>query len=103
MKTSQKNQRSAVTVEWTKSAKEQDLHYPRVSIATVHLLTQIQAEPLPAAKKAKGERNARSPSPNGCSIGPLITNKFVELRDGLYCVTWKGEIYINQLREAGLI
>ena len=98
-----KNQRSTVTVEWTKRAKAKDLHYPCVSIATVNLLTRIQAEPVPVAKKIKGEHNAKSPSPNGCSIGPLITNKFVELRDGLYCVTWKGTVYINQLREEGLL
>ena len=97
-----KNQKSSVTVEWTKAAKAKDLHYPCVSIATVNLLTRIQAEPVPVAQKVKGQKNIKAPLP-GASIGPLITNKFVELRDGLYCVTWKGDFYIKQLKEAGLI
>lgn len=98
-----KRQTSSVTIEWTKAAKKHDLHYPCVSIATVKLLQLIQAEPVPVAKKLKGEHNAKSPSPTGASIGPLITNKFVELREGLYCVTWKGEFYLKQLKEAGLV
>ncbi len=103
MTSSPKSQKSTETVEWTKRAQAAGLHHPRVSIATVNLLARIQAEPLPAAKKVKGEHNAKSPSPNGCFIGPLITNKFVELRGELYCVTGKGAVYLNQLREAGLV
>lgn len=102
MTSSQRNLKSTETVEWTKRAQAKGLHYPCVSIATVNLLTRIQAEPVPVAQKVKGEKNIKAPC-KGASIGPLITNKFVELREGLYCVTWKGTVYINQLREEGLI
>jgi hypothetical protein len=96
--------RSTETFQWTERAKAAGLHKPGISIEYVRKLLQIQAEPLPVVFKVPGEKNARSPSPK-TSIGPMIRNRLVrhDAEKGLYVVHWEGEIYINQLREAGLI
>ena len=102
--TSTKNRSSTETVAFTTALQAAGLHYPCVSKATIALLIEIQSEPLPMAKKVKGQRNIKSPSPKA-SVGPLVTNKLVaaDLEAGIYRVTWQGDSYINQLREAGLV
>lgn len=104
MKTSSRKprQKSSVTTEWTERAKAAELHIPGISIGHVQKLLEIQAEPLPIGVKIKGRKNIPSPS-SKCSIGPHITNGFLRLESGFYRITWKGEFYLNQLREAGLI
>jgi len=93
---------STETFQFTEALKKHGLHYACVSKATIGVLLEIQAEPLPVAKKVKGQHNIKSPS-SKVSIGPLVTNKFVELKDDFYRVTWKGDFYIKQLKEAGLV
>lgn len=95
---------STATVQWSQRAKEVGLHIPGMSIGHVQKLLEIQAEPLPVAKRAKGQHNQPSPSPK-VSIGPAITNGLLRLNAelGCYVVTWKGDFYLKQLKEAGLV
>jgi hypothetical protein len=106
MKASSQKRRvkSTVTVQWTEKAKEAGLHIPGISIGHVNKLLEIQSEPLPVVQKVRGVKNLPSPSAK-VSIGPHITNGFLRLEPelGVYKVTWKGDYYIKQLREAGLI
>lgn len=94
--------RCTITAAWTERAKEAELHIPGISIGHVNKLLEIQAEPLPIGVKIKGRKNIPSPS-SKCSIGPHITNGFLRLESGFYRITWKGEIYLQQLKGAGLI
>ena len=84
-----KTRSSTETVVFTQALQKAGLHYSCVSKATIELLFEIQAEPLPMAKKVKGERNIK-----------IVVADF---EAGIYRVTWQGESYINQLREAGLV
>jgi len=104
MKASSQKRRikSTVTVQWTEKAKEAGLHIPGISIGHVNKLLEIQAEPLPVVQKVRGVKNLPSPSAK-VSIGPHITNGFLRLESGFYRVTWKGDFYLKQLKEAGLI
>lgn len=105
-KPKKKTRNSTETVMFTQALQKHGLHYPCVSKETIALLLEIQAEPLPMAKKIKGQRNIKSPSTKpGASVGPLVTNRLVvaDFEAGIYRVTWQGDSYILQLREAGLI
>lgn len=104
MKASSQKRRvkSTVTVQWTEKAKEAGLHIPGISIGHVNKLLEIQAEPLPVVQKVRGVKNLPSPSAK-VSIGPHITNGFLRLESGFYRITWKGTVYLQHLKEAGLI
>ena len=95
---------STATVQWSQRAKDAGLHISGISIGHVQKLLEIQAEPLPVVPRSRGSHKQTSPSPK-VSIGPHVTNGFIRLHpdEGLYRVTWKGEFYLKQLKEAGLI
>lgn len=93
---------STETVNWSKQAKDHGLHISGISIGHVRKLLEIQTEPLPVVPRSRGKHKQTSPSPK-VSIGPLVTNGFLRLEEGFYRITWKGEFYLKQLREAGMI